>query len=67
MQYHPQAKLTIHHRRAMREEFLAGASLKELAVRYHVATKTVQKWVHRDTFTDRSAAPHRRRTQRPPA
>lgn len=51
----------------MCEEFLAGASLKELAARYHVATKTVQKWVHRDTFTDRCAAPHQRRTHRPPA
>lgn len=57
----------MHQRLAMREEFLAGASLTELAARYHVATKTVQKWVHRETFTDRSAAPHRRRTHRPPA
>ena len=67
MQYHPEAKLTVHQRRTMHDEFQQGASLKELAATYHVATKTVQKWVHRDTFTDRSSAPKRRRSTRPPA
>lgn len=67
MQYHPQAVLTRHQRQAIHDEFQAGASLKELAAKYHVATKTVQKWAHREVFTDRSSAPQRRRTRRPPA
>jgi transposase len=67
MKYHANAKLTVHLRRAMREEFLGGAtSIKKLAARYHVSTKTVQKWVHREEPTDRSSAPRRRRSKRPP-
>lgn len=66
MKYHSNATLTVHTRRAMHDEFHQGASIKELAARYHVATKTVQRWIHRDVFTDRSSAPRRRRSKRPP-
>ena len=64
---HANAQLTIHQRQALHDEFHQGASLTDLAAKYQVATKTVQKWAHRDTFTDRSAANRHRRTQRPPA
>jgi transposase InsO family protein len=48
----------------MRVEFLEGRSLTQLARSYHVSTKTVQKWVHREETADRSSAPHRRRSKR---
>lgn len=66
-QLHANAALTVHQRREMAEKFQQGASLNELAAAYHVGTKTVQRWVHRTVFTDRSSAPHHRRTRRPPA
>ena len=64
---HPNARLTVLQRREMHDKFVQGASLTELADAYHVGTKTVQKWVHRTVFTDRSSAPKHRRTKRPPA
>jgi transposase len=64
---HANAALTVRQRREMAEQFAHGASLKELAAAYHVGTKTVQRWVHRTEFTDRSSAPTRRRSHRPPA
>lgn len=68
MQYHPEAALTVHQRRALHDDYhQRGLSIKDLTAKYQVATKTVQKWIHRDTFTDRSSAPHRRRSHRPPA
>jgi len=66
MKYHANAKLTVYQRRAMREEFEQGMSISKLSERYHVNTKTVQKWVHREEMTDRSSAPRRRRSKRPP-
>jgi len=66
MKYHANATLTVHQRRSMRKEFQEGASIVTLAARYHVTTKTVQKWVHRDDPADRSSAPRRRRSKRPP-
>ncbi len=66
MKYHSNAALTVHLRRRLHDEFHQGASLKYLADKYHVSTNTVQKWAHRDEFTDRSSAPRRRRSKRPP-
>ncbi len=66
MKYHPNARLTIHQRRALREDFLAGASRAELAAKYHVSPKTVQRWCHRESPQDRSSAPQHRRSKRPP-
>ena len=64
MKYHANAKLTVHQRLAMKEEFEEGMSLTQLAQRYHISTKTVQRWIHRDVPTDRSSAPKRRRSKR---
>lgn len=66
MKYHSNATTTVHLRRKIHDEFQQGASIKDIAARYHVSTKTVQKWAHRDVFTDRSSAPRRRRSKRPP-
>ena len=66
MKYHGNARLTIHQRRALRADYLAGMSRAELAAKYHVSPSTVQKWADRDTPEDRSSAPHRRRSKRPP-
>lgn len=66
MKYHPNAKLTVHQRSEMRERFLQGWSIKQLARFYHVNTKTVQRWIHREDPQDRSTAPKRRCFKRPP-
>ncbi len=64
MKYHKNARLTVLQRLDMRKEFEEGKSLTQLARSYHVSTKAVQKWVHRDDPTDRSSAPHHRRSKR---
>ncbi len=40
MKYHVNAKTTVHQRSAMRHEFLAGASPKDLSRRYMVSAKS---------------------------
>lgn len=58
MKLHAQAALTLKQRqevkRVHQEE---GESIRGLAKRYRVNPTTIQRWVHRDSPLDRSAAP----------
>jgi transposase InsO family protein len=66
MDYHQNARLTIHSREQLaRCVVLDGCTLKAAAARFHVSAKTAAKWVgrYRDggsaALTDRSSRPHR--------
>ena len=66
MDYHQNARLTIHSReRLARAVVMDGCSLKVAAARFHVSAKTAAKWVRRyreggsGALGDRSSRPHR--------
>ena len=66
MDYHQNARLTIHSREQMaRCVVLERCTLKAAAARFHVSAKTAAKWTRRyreggsAVLTDRSSRPHR--------
>lgn len=62
MKIHANATLTIRQRQEIRCLYLGGASIRDLAQEFHVSTKTVMRWAHRDDPHDRPCAPRKPRT-----
>lgn len=58
MHYHTNAALTITQRAAIQHLHRQGVSSSELARRFQVHRRTIQRWVNRSELTDRSSAPH---------
>lgn len=72
MDYHQNARLTIHSREQMAKMVIErGSSLKATAAAFHVSPKTVAKWVYRYRqwgiagLKDLSSKPHRSPRQTP--
>lgn len=57
MQYHAKAALTATQRAQVQQLHHAGASQAELARRFGVHRRTIQRWIARTETTDRSCAP----------
>src|SRR5262245_42345866 len=57
MQYHANAALTATQRAQVRRLYQAGASQAELARRFGVHRRTIQRWISRTDTADRSCAP----------
>jgi transposase len=57
MQYHAKAALTVTHRAFVRELAAQGVPHAELARRFGVHRRTIQRWAVRSAPTDRSSAP----------
>jgi len=58
MKLHAQAALTLKQRQEVKRLHEAeGMSIRKLAESYQVNPTTIQRWVHRDSPLDRSAAP----------
>lgn len=63
MKIHSNASLTGNQRKAVQEHYATGLhTMGALAAQFKTTRKTISKWVHRDTPSDRSSAPksHRR-------
>jgi transposase InsO family protein len=70
MDYHQNARLTVHSREALAKKvILAGWTLNSAAAEFNVSPKTAAKWVHRyrnegqKGLADRSSRPHRSPTR----
>ncbi len=66
MDYHQNARLTVHSREQLaRKVLFEGCTLSLAAARFNVSVKTAARWVHRyhelgvDGLADRSSRPHR--------
>lgn len=59
MRVHAKAALTQTQRRLVRELAQQGVSDSELARRFGVHRRTIERWSNRDDPTDRSSAPKR--------
>lgn len=57
MQYHANAALTVTQRTLVHDLAAQGVSQAELARRFGVHRRTIQRWVARSKPTDRSSAP----------
>jgi transposase len=57
MQYHANAALTAIQRAQVRRLYRDGASQSELARRFGVHRRTIQRWIGRTDTADRSCAP----------
>ena len=57
MQYHAKAALTVTQRAFVRELAAQGVTHAELARRFGVHRRTIQRWASRSAPTDRSSAP----------
>lgn len=57
MPYHANATLTVTQRRLVRELAAQGVSQADLARRFGVHRRTIQRWAARSEPTDRSSAP----------
>jgi transposase len=57
MHYHAKAALTATQRAVVRALHQQGASQAELARRFGVHRRTIQRWISRTDMTDRSSAP----------
>lgn len=63
MRIHSNDTLTVKQRKAVQELYATGLyTMAALAEQFKTTVKTISKWVHRDTQSDRSSAPksHRR-------
>ena len=58
MQYHAKAALTVAQRQLVRQLAEQGTAHTELARRFGVHRRTIQRWAQRSEATDRSSAPH---------
>lgn len=58
MKIHSNASLTGNQRKAVQELYATGQyTIGALAVQFRTTPKTISKWIHRDTQSDRSSAP----------
>lgn len=58
MKIHSNATLTGNQRKAVQELYATGNhTMETLAVQFRTTRKTISKWAHRDTQSDRSSAP----------
>ena len=57
MQLHANAALTVKQRQEVHRLHEQGISIRKLAERFAVNPSTIQRWVHRDSPLDYSAAP----------
>lgn len=63
MKQHGNAQLTIAQRKLVHELYHTGKSKKsELARRFNVNRKTIDRWVNRDSFEDHPSGPKNPRT-----
>ena len=58
MHYHAHAALTRRQRTHIQQLYAAGISQAELARRFGVHRRTIQRWIGRTDTMDRSSAPH---------
>lgn len=58
MRYHANAALTLTQRRLVRELADQGVSYSELARRFGVHRRTIDRWAKRSDIEDRTTAPH---------
>jgi len=59
MHCHAKAALTASQRKTIQQFHRDGASISELARRFGLHRRTIQRWVGRQDVTDHSSAPHR--------
>lgn len=58
MKIHSNASLTGKQRKTIQELYATGVyTMEALAAQFGTTRKTISKWVHRDTHSDRSSAP----------
>lgn len=57
MQYHAKAALTLTQRAQVQQLHQTGVSQAELARRFGVHRRTIQRWIGRTDLADRSSAP----------
>ncbi|HEX2971821.1 MAG TPA: helix-turn-helix domain-containing protein [Tepidisphaeraceae bacterium] len=63
MKLHANAALTVSQRQEVRRlHEQEGLGTRKLARRFHVSTRTIHRWIHRDSPQDRSSVPHHRHT-----
>jgi transposase len=58
MQYHANAALTLSQRKTIQHLHREGVSVTELARRFGVHRRTIERWIERSDLADRSSAPH---------